>query len=162
VTRWAATLAVTISVFAAAVTAEGQQARPRATLEVETTEVAVSAGSRAELGLRVSLPPEVHVQANQPDDPLLIPTVLTVDVPQGVSVEAISYPQPTEFKQEGRDRALLVLGPSFEIGVRVQIGDDAPAGLRTVPVVLRYQACNESVCFPPARATAAWTLRVER
>jgi hypothetical protein len=77
-------------------------------------------------------------------------------------VDAIVYPQPSEFRQNGRERPLLVLGPSFEIGVHLQIGDEVPAGLRTVPVVLRYQACNESVCFPPARATAAWTLRVER
>jgi DsbC/DsbD-like thiol-disulfide interchange protein len=148
--------------FAAVVTAEAQQARPRATLQLEATEMVVPAGSRAELGLQVSLPAEVHVQANQPDDPLLIPTVLSVEPPEGVTVDAIVYPQPSEFRQNGRERPLLVLGPSFEIGVHLQIGDEVPAGLRTVPVVLRYQACNESVCFPPARATAAWTLRVER
>ena len=160
--RRPAIVAAWVAVVAAAGVAEAQPNRPRATLHAEASEIAVAAGGAVPLVLGVSLPPDVHVQANRPDDPLLIPTVLTVDIPEGVTVESISYPQPSEFRQVGREQPLLVLGPAFEIGVRLHVGDDVPGGLRSVPIVLRYQACNESVCFPPARATAAWTLRVER
>ena len=161
--RWRLAIgAACAAIVLAAGTAPAQPNRPRATLKVETSEIAVAAGGLVPLVLGVSLPPDVHVQANHPDDPLLIPTVLTVDAPEGVIVESISYPQPSEFRQEGRERPLLVLGPAFEIGVRLHLGDDVPAGRRSVPIVLRYQACNETVCFPPARATSEWTLQVER
>jgi hypothetical protein len=159
-TRWlaAAALAATL---ASTSPAAAQAARPRASLEPAPTEVTLAPGETVELVLAVSLPPEVHVQAHQPKDPLLIPTVLTVEAPDGLGVESIAYPSPVEFTQTARPDPLLVLGPRFEIRVRLSAASTLTAGLRSVPVVLRYQACNETVCFPPARATAAWTLRIE-
>jgi DsbC/DsbD-like thiol-disulfide interchange protein len=142
--------------------AEPQAARPRATVQLRETEAQARAGGSVALVLDVTLPPEVHVQAHEPDDPLLIPTEVSLDVPDGITVQSLTYPEPSELTQAGRDKPLLVLGPSFEIGVRLGVGTEVTPGVRTVPVVLRYQACNDSVCFPPARATAAWTLRVER
>jgi DsbC/DsbD-like thiol-disulfide interchange protein len=139
-----------------------QATRPRATVKPTASEVTVAPGETVALALEVSMPPDVHVQAHTPDDPLLIPTVLTVEAPPGFTVGAISYPQPVPFAQQGRATPLLVLGPTFEIGVRLTVPADATAGMRSVPVVLRYQACNETLCFPPARATAAWTLEVRR
>ena len=153
-----AALLVAISATAAA----AQTQRPRASLEVPQIEVAASPGSAVSVVVGVSMPDEVHVQANRPDDPLLIPTVLTIEVPEGITVEAVTYPQPVEFAQAARDQPLLVLGPRFDISARLLIGEGIAEGLRSVPIVLRYQACDESVCFPPARATAAWTLRVTR
>ena len=75
-------------------------------------------------------------------------------------MESIAYPAPSEFTQAGRPEPLLVLGPRFDIRVRLSVAGDAGAGIRSVPVVLRYQACNDTVCFPPARATAAWVVTV--
>jgi hypothetical protein len=75
-------------------------------------------------------------------------------------VESIAYPAPSEFTQAARPEPLLVLGPRFDIRVRLSAASDAAAGLRSVPVVLRYQACNDTVCFPPARATSAWAVTV--
>jgi DsbC/DsbD-like thiol-disulfide interchange protein len=143
------------------VCADAQTTRPRASLQPVASEVTVAPGASVDLALTVSMPPDVHVQAHQPKDPLLIPTVLTVEAPEGVKVESIAYPAPSEFAQAGRADPLLVLGPTFEIRVRLAVASDVDDGLRTVPVVLRYQACNDTVCFPPARATAAWTLNVK-
>jgi DsbC/DsbD-like thiol-disulfide interchange protein len=142
------------------VCADAQTTRPRASLQPATSEVTLAPGASADLVLTVSMPPDVHIQAHQPKDRLLIPTVLTVEAPDGVKVESIAYPSPTEFAQAGRTEPLLVLGPAFEIRVRLAVGNDAVDGVRSIPVVLRYQACNDTVCFPPARATAAWTISV--
>lgn len=137
-----------------------QGTRPRATLVTSTPEVTLAVGSTTIVSLRVELPAGVHVQAHQPKDPLLIPTVLTVDAPAGVTVASVSYPSPAELKQTGRAEALLVLGPVFDISVTLAVAADTPSGMRSVPAVLRYQACNDEVCFPPARVTSAWTLTV--
>jgi hypothetical protein len=125
-----------------AVGAGAQTTRPRASLQPVTPEVTLAPGASADLVLTVSMPPDVHVQA------------------QGVKVDSIAYPSPSELAQAGRADPLLVLGPTFDIRARLSVSSDAREGLHSIPVVLRYQACNETVCFPPARATAAWTVRV--
>jgi len=140
--------------------AMAQGNRPRATLVASTPEVTLAAGSTTIVSLRVELPAGVHVQAHQPNDPLLIPTVLTVDAPAGVTVASVRYPSPAELKQTGQPEALLVLGPVFDISVTLAVAADTPGGMRSVPAVLRYQACNDEVCFPPARVASAWTLNV--
>lgn len=159
--RWR-TVAMLLAIIAPASLAAAQATRPRATVQPASPEVTLARGASVDLILHVSMPPEVHVQAHQPKDPLLIPTVLTVEAPEGLGVESIAYPSPVEFTQTGRPDPLLVLGPRFDIRVRLSAAAEAAGGLRSVPVVLRYQACNETVCFPPARATGAWSLTVKR
>lgn len=146
---------VTVSAVAVA-----EQQRPRA--EVEPVVITKTVKRRAELqiALTVRLPKDIHVQAHEPRDPLLIPTVLTVTPPSSVTVKEIVYPPPKELAQKGKSETLAVLGPEFTIDVRVALAADLAAGKLTIPAVLRYQACNESVCFPPARANTQWEVRV--
>ena len=150
----AALVATPVAVFAQAV-------RPRAEVTPVIEAASVRPGDTVHLSLQVRLPEHVHVQAHEPRDPSLIPTVLTVQAPPGITVEAITYPPPTELTQAGRRDTLAVLGPGFAIDVRVVVPGTTAAGDLAVPAVLRYQACNDSVCFPPARATATWTLHVQ-
>ena len=137
-----------------------QTGRPRAELTPVVETASVRPGETMRLSLKVRLPEHVHVQAHEPRDPSLIPTVLTVEAPPGITVEAITYPPPTELTQAGRRDTLAVLGPDFAIDVRLTVAATAAAGDLAVPAVLRYQACNDAVCFPPARATATWTVHV--
>ncbi len=139
-----------------------QTGRPRAEVTPVVETPSVRAGETVRLSLKVRLPEHVHVQAHEPRDPSLIPTVLTVEAPPGTTVEAITYPPPTELTQAGRRDALAVLGPEFAIDVRLTVAATAAAGDLVVPAVLRYQACNDSVCFPPARATVAWALQLRK
>jgi DsbC/DsbD-like thiol-disulfide interchange protein len=159
--RASVVVAVAAGLLAAVPPASAQPGRPRA----EVTPVVASAakaGETARVTLEVRLPRDAHVQANKPRDPSLIPTVLTVETPPGITVEAVSYPPPTDLVQAGRSEPLAVLGPEFTIEVRLSIAATADAGEAVVPAVLRYQACNDALCFPPARATAEWRLKVER
>lgn len=138
-----------------------QTGRPRAEVTPVVETASVRPGETMRLSLKVRLPEHVHVQAHEPRDPSLIPTVLTVEAPPGITVEAITYPPPTELTQAGRRDTLAVLGPDFAIDVRLTVAATAAAGDLAVPAVLRYQACNDAVCFPPARATATWTVHVQ-
>src|SRR5262245_61810673 len=140
--------------------AQEVQRRPRATLTPVKSPVEVQAGTPTTVSLRVQLPPDIHVQANKPKDPALIPTVLTIDAPPGVTVDGVSYPPPSEIAQVGRDDKLAVLGPDFTIDVRVSSDASAPARAVKVPARLRYQACNVKVCFPPTTGQTEWTLTV--
>ncbi len=154
-------LAVPAALVATPVAAFAQANRPRAEVTAVVETASVRPGETVRLSLKVRLPAHVHVQAHEPLDPSLIPTVLTVEAPPGIVVEAITYPPPTELTQAGRRDTLAVLGPEFAIDVRVVVPGTTAAGDLAVPAVLRYQACNDTVCFPPARATATWALQVQ-
>jgi hypothetical protein len=77
-------------------------------------------------------------------------------------VDAVHYPKPTDLSQPNRKDPLAVYGSEFEIGVKVSLAPTVAAGDLVLPATLRYQACNDTVCFPPARASARWTLVVQR
>ena len=121
---------------------------------------AAHAGTTVRAALRVRLPKGFHVNSNQPRDPALIPILLSVEPPAGVTVTEIVYPEPTDLRQQGVDQPLSVFEREFAIGVRLELARDLPAGEIAVPARLRYQACDETVCYFPAIATTSWTLRV--
>lgn len=155
-------VALAVLAFAAPPAVLAQPGRPRAEVAPAVERLRARPGDTVEASLTVRLPDDVHVQAHEPRDASLIATVLTVEAPPGVTVEAVTYPSPTELRQAGRAETLDVLGPVFEIRARLVVAAGAEAGVLAVPAVLRYQACNDRVCFAPARATAAWQLEVRR
>lgn len=139
---------------------DAQTRRPRAELTPTVETTAIRPGTAVQLSLTVTLPRDVHVQSDKPRDPNLIPTVLTFDAPVGVTVESIEYPAPTDLQQAGAAQPLAVFGSEFAIIVKVSVAATLGQGDVILPAVLRYQACNASVCFPPSRATTQWTLEV--
>ena len=120
----------------------------------------VRTGTTVRAALQVSLPQGFHVQSNKPRDPLLIPTELTIDPPAGVRVVELVFPQATDFKQEGLEEPLLVFDREFVIGVQFALGASLPPGEIVVPGRLRYQACDDKMCFAPSNAPVQWTLRL--
>ncbi len=85
--------------------------------------------------------------------------MLTIDAPAGVVVREVVYPPAVDFKQEGQDQLLAVFDHEFAIGVQVEIESRPAAGASVVvPARLRYQACNDLMCFAPATSEFSWTI----
>ncbi len=147
--------------LAAVVAFGAAQAKPPKP-DVTATPVALSAaaGTTAKASVTIKLPEDIHIQSNKPRDPLLIATELTFKPPNGVTIDHIVYPKATDLIQSGGSEPLAVFSGTFTIDAFLSIGSDAGAGETTVPGQLRYQACNATVCFPPARADVQWTLRI--
>jgi thiol:disulfide interchange protein DsbD len=120
----------------------------------------VAAGSEVRTAIRVALPETMHVNSNQPRDPSLIPVVLTVDPPAGVTVLELVYPEPYNLEQIGSPEPLLVYDYEFVIGVRLAVDASVPDGDLSVPVSLRYQACDDRMCYIPGTVATEWTLPV--
>jgi cytochrome c biogenesis protein CcdA len=117
-------------------------------------------GTVMRAAILVRLPEGLHTNANQPRDPSLIPIVLSVDAPTGISVEEIVYPEPTDLVQEGVPEPLAVYEREFLIGVQLRLTDELPLGTVMVPGSLRYQACDERVCYIPTTVPTSWTFAV--
>jgi hypothetical protein len=142
--------------------AGAQVQRPRVELTPEVVPARAAAGSKVRAAVKVVLPADVHVQSDKPRDPSLIPTVLTVTAPPEVTVDRIVYPAATDLRQAGREAPLAVFGPEFTIDVHLSLPAGATPGALKIPAQLRYQACNDQVCFPPARASMEWTVTIEQ
>jgi cytochrome c biogenesis protein CcdA/thiol-disulfide isomerase/thioredoxin len=140
--------------------AHGQFSLPRAEVAPIVGSDGVHPGDELRVAMHVRLPSGFHMQSDGPRDPLLIPTVVTVDAPDGIAATEVVFPSPTDLDQLGSDQPLAVFDQEFVIGVRLSVGAAVKEGTVTVPVHLRYQSCNDTTCFPPATADAEWTFRV--
>jgi thiol:disulfide interchange protein DsbD len=98
-----------------------------------------------------------HVNSNQPNEDFSIPTVLTLSAPAEL-IEA-SYPAHKMMKFEfSGENPLAVYDGTFAIPFRARLKE----GTANFEAKLRYQACSDRVCLPPAEATVvvdATTLR---
>ena len=142
---------------------EAQQPRPRPVAKLTTLVGATTApqGREVRLAVRAVLPAaDLHVQANIPSEEGLIPTVLTIDAPAGITIEELVYPPASEFAVAGFDKPLLVYGHEFVIGVRATVAPSVERGTVTIPARLRYQACDNLLCYTPITVEGAWSITV--
>ena len=137
-----------------------QQPQLNATLTPLAETTALRSGTSVRLAMRVELSPELHVQSNTPSDKTFIPTVLTVEPPAGITVDELVYPAPQPLRQEGIPEPLSVYGHDFYIGVRVTLAPDVAPGSTVISARLRYQACNDRVCFRAVTAAQPWVVDV--
>jgi thiol:disulfide interchange protein len=63
-------------------------------------------------------------------------------------------------KQRGADQPLLVFEGEFTIGVALTVAPDVKPGPVSVPVRVRYQACDETMCYIPTSVDARWSFAV--
>ncbi len=101
-----------------------------------------------------------HVHSNTPPEPYLIPTVLTLTLPGGFAEAEIFYPPPEE-KSFAFAPGLVLSVYEGKLGVAagVEIPADFTESSFELIATLRYQACNDTTCLPPAKASA--TIAVE-
>jgi thioredoxin:protein disulfide reductase len=133
---------------------------PRAQVTPLLEQESAAPGGTVRAAVRVSLPEGLHANAHKPRDPSLIPLVLTVNAPAGVTVEEIVYPEPTDLRQENAPQPLSVYEREFVIGTVLRIALNAAPGPLEIPLRLRYQACNEKLCYLPTTVQSVWTVTI--
>ncbi len=106
----------------------------------------VKRGGTLRQSLDVTILPGFHVNGDKPKDEFLIPLKLTWSGP--FEAKSITYPQPEEI-QVGTEK-LLVLTGSFKIQTEFKAPENAVAGATAIAGKLRFQACNNQMCFRPA------------
>lgn len=122
-------------------------------LELEASDGAAPRGGTLALDVLAFIDSGWHIHSNEPTDPFLIATHLTLTLPSGVEAEAVHYPPPLErvFAFAG-DKKLLVYEGKLGLAVAIRMPADYSGETLHVEAVLRYQACNDTTCLPPATA----------
>lgn len=99
--------------------------------------------------LKANLRPGYHANSDRPTESYLIPLRLTWDAGAPLQVIEILYPEPKLEKFEFTDKPISVLDGDFEIVTRFRRAPGAMPGPAFLAGKLRYQACNDRMCFPP-------------
>ena len=143
--------------------ASAQPARISIDLEtVGETDIAL-AGSTYRAALDATLSPSgrgLHVNSEAPLEDFLIPTVLTLDPPEGIELDGVAWPEPILLEQQGAEKPLAVFEEEFVIGASFALAGDLAPGDYVVPGALRYQACDERMCYIPATVEVSFPVRV--
>ena len=136
------------------------QMAPVVTIAPQPT-VKAKRGAPATVTLKVNLPAGFHMNSNTPTDSNLIP--LTLKWTGGpLEGAVITYPKPQlEIYSFTAGKPYSVVTGAFDITTKFQV----PAGAATGPAAqtgtLRYQACNDRMCFPPKIIPVNVTVSVE-
>ena len=118
------------------------------------------AGTIHRVALEARLDPGFHVNSNAPLEDFLIATVMTLDPPEGIELTAVAWPEPIMLSQQGAEQPLAVFEEEFVIGAALSLGPQVAVGQYVIPGTLRYQACDESMCYLPATAPVSFTVSV--
>jgi len=102
-----------------------------------------------------------HINSHKPTDAYLIPTTLTAQLPTGFELEDTIYPKGQLVKFAfSPNHGLDVYTESVTLLLRLAAHADAPLGATEIPIMLRYQACNDTTCLPPVKLPVSAKLEV--
>ena len=131
--------------------------KPRAVVSLDP----VPRGKEFQVAIVVDIARGFPMTSPQPSDEYLIPTTLTPQLPGGFQLTDTSYPagrlQKFSFSP---DKPLDVYTGSVTLKLRLQAPANAPLGATTIPVTLRYQACNDAACLPPVKVPVTVQLNI--
>jgi cytochrome c biogenesis protein CcdA len=130
------------------------------TLTPVTEADGVHAGTSTRVAVRAALSAGFHVNSNAPRDELLVPTVLSLEPPDGITVEGLAFPEAGLLEQTGAEQPLEVFDEEFTIGVTLAVAADLAPAIYVVPATLRYQACDETMCYFPSTADVTFEVAV--
>jgi thiol:disulfide interchange protein DsbD len=128
---------------------------PKLALEIEPTGDGAPRGGIMPLEVIAKIEKGWHINAHKPNQPFLIPTELTLTLSRDVEHEPIEYPPPDrrKFSFAGDDE-LLVYEGKLGLATGVRVPEKYAANVLEIEASLRYQACNDTTCLPPASAHA--------
>jgi hypothetical protein len=110
-------------------------------------------GSTFQAAVVMEIPRDMHVNSNKPLGKYAVPTVLKVEAPGGLRVTPVSYPRGAvkTFRFGGSDAERLAVYEGKAIfRFNVSVAPGAELQVARVRVSVRFQGCNDEVCFPPA------------
>lgn len=122
--------------------------KPRALVSLDP----VPRGKDFQAAVVVDIARGFHMNSHKPTDEYLIPTTLTPQLPAGFELTDTIYPNGRLEKFSfSPNKPLDVYTGSVTLRLRLKADAKVPLGMATIPVTLRYQACNDAACLPPVK-----------
>ena len=130
------------------------------TIATSASQETVAPGTRVALNLDVAPKRAMHVYA--PGQKNYIPISITLDGNTAIKPATVTFPTPEKRDVKELGEIQLVYSKPFRIVQNIAIAKAAPkAGPLTITGTVKYQACDESICYAPITVPVAWTLTVK-
>ena len=111
-------------------------------------------GSTFQAAIVLDIPDGLHVNSNRPLGKYAIPTSVKVSAPKGLKITPVSYPagrvRTFRFGEGAPEERLAVYEGRAIARFNVVVPADYEQGVAHVRASVRFQSCNDEVCFPPA------------
>jgi DsbC/DsbD-like thiol-disulfide interchange protein len=128
------------------------------TVATSTSAASVAPGSKVSLFVDVTPDPGIHVYAPGAKD--FLPIALTLEPAAGAAIGKTLYPKSE--LMTFADEKVPVFQKSFRLVQDMTIARSTKRGTTmTISGTVRYQACDDAVCFIPASAPVRWTVSVK-
>lgn len=110
---------------------------------------AFAQGGAYPLAIRLTVKPGMHINANQPGDPDIIPTKIQLTASGGLSLGPVSYPPAKKIKLGFAEKPLAVFDGAVLVRTALQVAKDADLGDHQVTAKISFQGCDDNMCFMP-------------
>jgi AhpC/TSA family/Disulphide bond corrector protein DsbC len=141
---------------------------PHLRLSLTQSDNAVAPGSRVTLAAEIELPPGVHVYS--PGVKGYRPIQLELQPRSGIELSQVTYPNSEILYLEAIQEHVPVFEGKFRITQDVIVtssktGDvvrSLVSAQKTISITgeLKYQACDETICYPPTSVPLKWQLQI--
>ena len=118
----------------------------------------VAPGQTVRLFVDVAPRPKMHVYAPGAKD--YLPVALELNSP-GVRAGKLTYPKSQDWYFEPTKEHVPVFDAPFRLTEDIIVDANARPGALYVTGVLKYQACDDTICYNPVTAPVSWTLIVK-
>jgi DsbC/DsbD-like thiol-disulfide interchange protein len=119
----------------------------------------VKKGSSVRGVVILEIPDGLHVNSNRPNNQYAIPTTLRL-YSKDVNVGKVLYPRGKDKKFPFNENPINIYEGKVRFIFSVKVPQSFKGKNIKVRAVVRYQACNDEVCFPPKEKEVLLTARV--
>jgi len=137
------------------------QSAPNINVTAAASPDKVQRGRTVRATVMMDIPSGFHVNSNHPLEKFLIPTTLKIDAPNGVRVSPVSYPRAVLRNFKFSKSRVAVYEGRATLRFNVSVPASFPTGTTELRAHLRYQSCNDEVCFPPQNRDVSLWLNVQ-
>ena len=137
------------------------QTPPHINVSASVTNSKVSRGRTVRATVTMDIPGGYHVNSNRPLEKFLIPTTLKVDAPDGIRIGPIAYPRAVLRKFKFSKNNVSVYEGRAIMRFSITVPPATSTGSKEVKLNVRYQSCNDEVCFPPQTKELSLWLNVQ-
>lgn len=137
------------------------QTPPHINVSASVSSNKVNRGRTVRATVMMDIPRGYHVNSNRPLEKFLIPTTLKVDAPDGIRTGPIAYPRAVVRKFKFSKNNVSVYEGRATMRLTLTIPPGTSTGSKEVKLNVRYQSCNDEVCFPPQTKELSLWLNVE-
>jgi suppressor for copper-sensitivity B len=143
---------------------------PPVSVSAQLSQESAAPGSQLIIAVVLSHKEHYHTNLHEPIVPKemgdFTPVATDVTWPEiaGVEFGGVQWPEPkkvgVDFLFTGNPIEYLVYSDQAVIYIPVTLAPDMELGVRDIELQVRYQACNDTVCFPPTSETLTVSVEV--